>query len=176
MVAIGDVDESSDVAWQGLGFGNVRKGVQGVVTDLMSWPAAELAERNRQFTAPRTEMDTLVADRERADRKWRLLRSVAGQSVIVAAGEIERNTVRKGVDYAGNEVDVELDVDWWSDGRFEALHTRIDGLPERIGDQKDPPGPEELRSIIGEQAPRLKEEPADTVQSAGPTSSPPRSG
>jgi hypothetical protein len=112
-------------------------------------------------------LSELRASLELRDREWRIAQQAARESLLLLKGMVDGNAMRKGIDSAGQEIDVDLDVDYWTAGKLTALRQEVEALQRRVTDQGSPLGTDELLRIAGEDAPRLERALQDVVQEAG---------
>jgi hypothetical protein len=102
-----------------------------------------------------------------AENRWLLARDAASSAVVLLEALVTDNALLRGVDESGAELsDVDLDVDFWTNGGLTELHREVDSLLAQLRADDCPLSTEELRRIAAETVDEFTERLADLVQAA----------
>ncbi|EIV94355.1 hypothetical protein [Frankia sp. QA3] len=113
-------------------------------------------------------LSDLRIELEEADRVWRLVHGAAREALLVVLAQIESRAVCAGIDEHGEELaDVQLDVDFWSQGELTALRADLEGELRRVDDAGTPLSTAELRALVERRAPELSDRLGEIVERAG---------
>lgn len=112
------------------------------------------------------DLSDLRLELERLEYEWNLWRSAAMESAEEILALAQRNRRCKAVDMEGQEMDIEVEVDWWTEGRLSALEEEVNRLTTQIRDETSPPSTDELRRIVEQTVPELRQRLEKIVQDA----------
>lgn len=93
---------------------------------------------------------------EQLEREWELWRSAALQAAEALLSQVQRNRRRPAVDLQGQETDVGVEVDWWTQGALSRLEAEVQSLMGRIRDEGAPMSAAELRRTVEEVVPEMR--------------------
>lgn len=131
---------------------NVQQGV----------PEAALAQAQAVYR----DLSDLRLELERLEREWNLWRAAALESAREVLSLAHRNRRCKAVGLNAQEIDVEVEVDWWTDGRLSALEHEVQQIIARIQDDASPMHTEQLREIAEHTMPSFQERLEEVVREA----------
>lgn len=111
-------------------------------------------------------MSDLRLELERLETEWRLWRSAALESAqeILTIAHINRSC--KAIDPEGKELDLTIEVDWWTGGRLSELEKEVQRLLERLRNEQSPLSLEELRDIVEHTVPTLRQRLEEIIRDA----------
>ncbi|MPY56355.1 coiled-coil domain-containing protein [Streptomyces spongiae] len=116
----------------------------------------------------RQELGELRLDVEHRELERQTLRVYAREGLLLIERLVEdsaRQTARDEKDEALEGFD--LDVDYWTHGELTALLEETEALRRRVEDEERPPSADELRDVLRDRAPALRERLERIVERAG---------
>jgi len=131
---------------------NVNQGV---------WEAV-LAQAQRAYH----DLSDLRLKLEQLEREWELWRSAALQAASGVLAQVQRNRTCKAIDLEGQETDVALEVDWWTEGALSRLEEEVKALIGRIRDEESPMSTEELRRAVETMVPEMRQRLYEVIAEA----------
>lgn len=132
----------------------------------------ELASLNNAQTAigaAHTALDsleTLNLELQRMEMEWRAWRAAAlagGREILQVAAQNRKVRV---ADSEGEVIDVDAEVDYWTDGKLTALEQRVNELVAAAADDETPLDTVELRRQVDERLPKLRTELDKIIEEA----------
>lgn len=125
-------------------------------------PEAALAQAQRVYH----DLSDLRLELERLEAEWHLWKSTALASAqeILALAQAHRTS--KAVDLEGKELDLAIEVDWWTGGRLSALEKELKSLIYRLQSEKEFISLEELRNVVEQQVPSFRQRLEEIVKDA----------
>lgn len=112
------------------------------------------------------ELSDLRLELERLEREWHLWRSAALESAREMLELARRNRQCKAVDLEGKELDLGVEVDWWTEGKLSALEEELNRLLARIQDESSFISTEEFRHIVEQTIPQMQERLEQVIREA----------
>lgn len=119
-----------------------------------------------QAQAAYRDLSDLRLELERLEREWNLWRAAALESAREILSLAQSNRRCKAVGLDAQEIDVEVEVDWWTDGKLTALEQEVQQLIARIQEQDPPMTTEQLRQIAESTVPSFQERLEEVVREA----------
>lgn len=125
-------------------------------------PEAALAQAQEAYH----ELSDLRIELERLEAEWHLWRSAALESAreILAMAQAHRKC--KAIDLEGKELDLAIEVDWWTGGRLSELEREVQELVHSLQEEEKPLSIDELRKVVEEKAPALRQRLGEIVRDA----------
>lgn len=111
-------------------------------------------------------LSDLRLDLERLEREWQYWRSAALATARELLVEAQRNRLCSGVNLQGEPVDLDVEVDFWTQGKLTRLQQEIQGLLEGVEHPKTAQTTAQLRQVAQEQAPAYLKQLGDLVAEA----------
>ena len=112
------------------------------------------------------DLSDLRLELERLEAEWQLWRTAALESAREILALAHANRTCQAIDLQGRELDLRIEVDWWTDGRLSALEAELQTLLGRLQDEQNPPSLEDLRAIVQGTLPQLRQRLEETIRDA----------
>ena len=113
------------------------------------------------------DLSELRVEVEMLEQEWTGLHTVAYEALLQLDGlaaQSAKQVIEAGA--AGNTRQVDLDVDYWSDGGLSELRSDLADLLARVQDTENPLTTDELRQLTEARVPELETRLSDTVERA----------
>lgn len=125
-------------------------------------PEAALAQAQRVYH----ELSDLRIELEHLEAEWHLWRSAALESAREILALAQAHRTAKAIDMEGKELDLSIEVDWWTGGRLSELEREVHELIHRLQDEENPLNLDDLRKVAEEKAPALRQRLEEIVRDA----------
>lgn len=125
-------------------------------------PEAALAHAQRVYH----DLSDLRLELERLEAEWQMWRAAALESAQEILALAQANRTCKAINLQGKELDLKIEVDWWTGGRLSALEAEVQSLIGRLSDEQNPPSLETLREIVERTAPDLRRRLEEIIREA----------
>ena len=124
-------------------------------------PEAALATAQSVYNG----LSDLRLELEQLEREWETWRGRALASTRELLSEAARNRQVHGLDLQGQPVDMEIEVDWWTDGKLNALQKEVEHEIVRLEESRNLTTID-LRKVVEERAPALQQKLAEVLAEA----------
>ena len=114
-------------------------------------PEAALSTAQRAYQ----ELSDLRVRLEEQEQEWQLWRSAALENTRELLAMAQQNRVCKAHDADDQPLDIDIEIDHWSNGRLTEYETQLEKLIAKI-DTDDNLSTDELRAIVERQTPELE--------------------
>ncbi len=126
--------------------------------------AAEAALSGAQHTYQ--QLAELRQSLETQEREWCIQRQSAREAARALLTVAEKSHECQAIDLQGQNVGVGIEIDWWTDGKLQALKSELNDLLGQIENQQYPLKTAELQAIEQQTVPALRERLAQAIQEA----------
>ncbi len=111
-------------------------------------------------------LSDLRLELERLEREWQVwhVRSLEAAREILALAQ--RNRTCPALDLQGNQLDIMIEVDYWTEGQLSTLEVELDQVIAQITDAATPVSTSTLRQLADETLPTLRERLEQTIAQA----------
>jgi hypothetical protein len=105
----------------------------------------------------------LRVELERLQNEWNLLYQAAWEAVNRVLNQMDECQVIQAIDLEGNLIDQQINLEYWSEGRFNALYESANSIREEMCFSDTPLDRETLRSWLEDVIPGCQKELEDLV-------------
>ena len=133
------------------------------------------ARRNLSSQAPEAALSTaqsacnglsdLRLELERLEHEWQFWRSAALDATHQLLTEAARNRQVSGIDINGQPVDLDIEVDWWTEGKLTALQKDVEKEIIRL-EEHPKLSTDELRKVVEATAQALRQRLGEVIAEA----------
>ena len=111
-------------------------------------------------------LSELRLELERLETEWNLLRAEALRSTEEILALALANRQCKAIDLNGRELDITIEVNYWTEGKLEQLINEVKNLKEQIKSEQPIMSIDALKNIIEHIAPQLRNQLEDIIGEA----------
>lgn len=111
-------------------------------------------------------LSDLRLELERLEQEWHVWRAAALESAREILSLAQRNRQCKAMDQQGKELDIDIEVDWWTNGKLSALEQEVQQLISRIQDDASLMTTDQLKQVVEQIVPNLRERLEGVVREA----------